>query len=110
MATTATGIDVRLLTDDARRFWHGYDYGWRRIALQNREDKSPIDPDKAWFNAELAARAEIFWSKELGIRAPDLPTPHQHPTADDIAHVAQCCREIRANLNTFLENTGEPFK
>jgi hypothetical protein len=47
-------------------WWHAYDYGWRRVVLQDRQDGSPIDPRRKWFNTDLAAEAEQYWSRKYG--------------------------------------------
>jgi hypothetical protein len=52
--------------------WHAYDYGWRRVMLQTRDDNSPIDPDRAWYDAKFAAEAEIFYARKLNRRAPPI--------------------------------------
>jgi hypothetical protein len=75
VAQTKRGFDFDLLTEIQRKEWHAYDYGERRIYLQTRDDQIPTDPDKVWFDAELAAQAEIFWSKVSGKQAPPLLNP-----------------------------------
>jgi hypothetical protein len=58
------GFDGRQAEQD---LWesHAYDYGWRRIILRTRDDNSPIDPDRRWFDEKLAALAEIFYARKF---------------------------------------------
>jgi hypothetical protein len=67
----AKGFDGRRSDEDLWA-WHAYDYGWRRIILQTRDDNSPIDPGRVWFNVKFAAEAEIFYARKFNKRAPDL--------------------------------------
>jgi hypothetical protein len=48
--------------------WHAYDYGCRRIILRTRDDNSPIDSDRRWFDAKLAAIAEIFYARKFNLQ------------------------------------------
>ena len=49
------------LAADERWHWHAYDYGWRRVALGDVTDVSPIDPQRVWFDADLVEVAERYW-------------------------------------------------
>jgi hypothetical protein len=99
------------MSDDQSWRWFSYAYGFRRVALQTRDDVLPIDPLKKWFDPDLAAQAEAFWARTMGRRAPPLPEPRRpDPTAEEIAHVEECCRQIRANLGRFLERSTEVFR
>jgi hypothetical protein len=75
LAATNRGLDISILTDECRRQWHAYDYGWRRVYLQTRDDISPIDHGRVWFDDNLAAEAEIFWCRVAGKKAPNLVDP-----------------------------------
>lgn len=66
------GYDPNKLTEIERWQWYAYGYALRRLALQTRDDCLPTDPLKAWFDGDLAAQAEIAFSRELGIKAPNL--------------------------------------
>lgn len=52
-------ISVASLSADNRRRYHAYDYGWRRVLLDDR--RSPLDPEGEWFDAVLADQAERYW-------------------------------------------------
>jgi hypothetical protein len=65
----AKGFEGRIANQDLWA-WHAYDYGWRRVILQRRDDNSPIDPDKRWFDASLAAAAEVLYCRKFGKRIP----------------------------------------
>ncbi len=74
------------VSDDDQWAWHAYTYGWRRIMLQTRDDLSPIDVPREWFNPSFAAQAEVYWSRKLRIRAPDLAaTQRVDNSPDEIA-------------------------
>lgn len=45
-------------TDPELWQWHAYDYGWRRVYLKDRNERSPIDEDGAWYDPALATAAE----------------------------------------------------
>jgi hypothetical protein len=49
-------------------YWHAYEYGWRRVMIGG--DDLPVDPEKRWFNAELAAAAEVFFCRKFNKRPP----------------------------------------
>jgi hypothetical protein len=55
----AKGFNGRV-SDEDKRAWHAYDYGWRRVMLGRREDISPLDPGRQQFNADLADQAELL--------------------------------------------------
>jgi hypothetical protein len=65
----AKGFEGRIADEDLWA-WHAYDYGWRRVILRCRDDNSPIDPDKRWFDGRLAAEAEVFCCCKFGKRIP----------------------------------------
>lgn len=85
------GLYLEQLSREDRFFWHAYNYGFRRIALGLVDDKSPIDPERKWFDAELAAIAEAFWRPiwfpksrpRAAFRVPS-PPPH-NPASDPVA-------------------------
>lgn len=52
---------VSALAADERWHWHAYDYGWRRVALGDVTDVSPVDPQRVWFDADLVEVAERYW-------------------------------------------------
>jgi len=152
--------------------WHAYDYGWRRVVLQDVHGNSPIDPKRKRFDANLVAAAEKYWSRKYHGSGPKpaveswrmrvaaayrwayerrQPMPPEIPESDPrvvalverfeqaredefaeqnrqlaasrariigdgknpdgtnsaeaIAHVALCCRIIRANLRTFVDRS-----
>jgi hypothetical protein len=93
------------LTDPEMRAWQNYNYGWRRVMLQTRDDQLPTDPERKWFNAELAARAEIFFSKLFNRRAPDLPgeAPASKPAR------VESPREEIARVYRQRYSEGRPF-
>jgi hypothetical protein len=100
------GFNARALNPDDMYHWHAYGYGWRRIMLQTRDDRSPIDPDKQWYREELAAAAEWFYSRQFNGRPPPplvSDAPRRPRTPGELAHVENCMREIRKNLATFAE-------
>ncbi len=76
------GFDGRR-TDEDQWAWHAYSYGWRRIMLQTRDDLLPIDPARVWFNPTFAALAEIYWSRKLRIRAPDIAAAQRIDNSPD---------------------------
>ena len=51
--------------------------------MQTRDDRVPTDHDRVWFDAGLAAQAEIFWSRVSGIRAPPLPNQAKAKLTDE---------------------------
>lgn len=111
-------VELKAKGDDGRRSdddlwaWHAYDYGWRRVMLNTRDDISPLDPKHEWFNAGLAAKAEIFYCRKLNKPAPDLAARTGHrpaPTADEIAHIGRCMVEIRRNLEIYSHRTRQAF-
>jgi hypothetical protein len=85
--------------------WHAYDYGWRRIMLQTRDDNSPIDPQRQWFDAEMATKAELFYSTKFHRKCPPLvsaaPPQHSPRPPEELAYVEDRMREIRANVAMF---------
>lgn len=50
--------------------WHSYDYGWRRVYLNAREERSPIDPDGQWINLELITQAEEMFCRTFAKKPP----------------------------------------
>lgn len=61
------------LTTQEKWFHHAYIYGMRRVLLNSREEKSPVDPDGTWYNSELADEAEEYYRQQY--RAPLKPGP-----------------------------------
>jgi hypothetical protein len=104
---TNKGLQGRVVDEDLWA-WQAYDYGWRRIMLYSRDDRSPIDPQRQWYDTRLAADAEIFFSKKFGKRCPPLApshSPDEPPkrTKEELAYVDACMREVKANLAAFLD-------
>jgi hypothetical protein len=101
------GFDGRALNTDDMYAWHAYDYGWRRIMLQTREDNSPIDPSKRWYDQAMAAECERFYSRKFYRRPPPLVSEERQQRRprppEELAYVENCIRQIRANLSTFAE-------
>ena len=65
-----TGYDTDKLNNEDKWFWYAYDYAFRRLAMQDRSDVCPTDPHKQWFDEDLVDRAEIAFSREMGIDRP----------------------------------------
>jgi hypothetical protein len=107
-ALKAKGFEGRIDVRDLWH-WHAYDYGWRRVMLQTRDDNSPIDPKREWFDASLAAEAEIFYAKKFDRRAPNLSTSKAPPTPEQIAHVERCAQQIIANIAAFADRNRNTF-
>lgn len=58
-------------TRDDVWYYHAYDYGWRRVFLNQRNEVSPIDEDGQWFNGLMVDRTEqVFQNrKDAGRKA-----------------------------------------
>jgi hypothetical protein len=103
-------VPLSTMTDEQKWHWYAYSYGFKRIYLQTRDDVIAIDPLKLWFDPLMAAEAEVFWARVAGRGAPPLPEPRRpRPTPEEIAHVEECCRQIRANLKVFFSK-GKAFR
>jgi len=89
--------------------WFAYNYGWRRVVMQTRDDDLAIDPVKTWFNVDLAARAEIFWARKLGKRAPDLSKERVEPTPEQIADASRKTRIAVALIAEYVERNRHGF-
>jgi hypothetical protein len=97
------------LTDDQRFAYHAYDYGWRRVALDDFSVTSPIDSKGVWFNASLATQAEAVWRRTFNRPAAEaVIKPLRFD--DDVIHVAKVCAQIRANVERFAKQTQSPFR
>lgn len=46
-------------------YWYAYDYGWRRVALNDFGTASPMDSTGEWLAADLALAAERYWRRKL---------------------------------------------
>ena len=64
-------VDPSKLTDNLRRRWHAYDYGWRRVFIDDFKPRSVIDPKGEWYDAGLALLAEQMY--RAGVRNNDAP-------------------------------------
>lgn len=54
-------LKFAVFTNDERAFWHAYDYGWRRVVLEDYTPTSPIDRDGLWYDGALAYAAELHY-------------------------------------------------
>jgi hypothetical protein len=54
-----------------RERYHAYDYGWRRVALNDFSEASPIDPESAWFRPQRVEQTETMWRRHFGERRRD---------------------------------------
>jgi hypothetical protein len=106
----AKGFDARAGSDLWQ--WHAYDYGWRRIMLQTRDDISPIDPQKKWFDPALAASAEIYYARKFKRPAPPLMQNalRQTPTPEEIERVECCAGLALSNIKQFGERNRRQFR
>lgn len=58
-----------VFTRDELWYYHSYDYGWRRVFLNQPAETSPIDEDGTWFNSLMVDRAEVmFLARKNGAR------------------------------------------
>lgn len=99
-------INLDLLAEPDRWLWHAYDYGWRRVMVDDWEESSPIDSDGMWFDLRLANVAEGFWRRVLN---KPLPVKHPPPTADEIADAERLCDEARASLDAWARRNKRAF-
>ena len=99
-------LSVAPLTDDERWFWHGYDYGFRRVVLGDDAPRSPIDQDGQWFDARLANVAESFYRRKFN---KSVVVDRAPPTAEDIAYVEAAYRVARANIDGFMRQSSRAF-
>lgn len=99
-----------LLTDEERWHYHAYDYGWRRIYLNSRNDRSPIDKKGAWFNSALADDAEKMFRSVTG---KDKPRPPENARVREAAEYrerwarAQGCDSFRQALAIGLQRVAK---
>jgi hypothetical protein len=99
-------INLDLLAEPDRWHWHAYDYGWRRVMLDEKVDQSPIDRYKRWFEPRLANVAEGFWRRALN---KPLPVKHPPATAEEIADTECLCNEARASLDAWARRNKRAF-
>ena len=73
----AAGYNTANAFPDELQRWqhHAYDYGWRRVYMNNREPTSEIDPLGTFFVEDLATRAEQMFRRP--------PAPPQRITPAD---------------------------
>ena len=92
-----------LVMDEDLWAWHAYNYGWRRVMLQTRDDVLAIDPGRHWYDAALAAEAEIFYCRKFHKQAPPIGKPQQRGerTPEEVAHVERCVQQIIAMMAAF---------
>ena len=94
-------------TTDDQWFIHAYDYGWRRVAIDDKVSPSPIDPERQWFDARLVDAAEAMWRKFFD--RPVVREPVGPHSDEDIAAVERACTIIRANLEKFGRRSKAAF-
>jgi hypothetical protein len=85
------------LSEDDRWLWHAYDYGWRRVVLDDVAKTSPIDRDGVWFDAALAYSAETFYRRKF-----NKPAPGEGPAINT--------RTVARNVARFIERGREAFR
>ena len=93
-------------TTEEKWFMHSYDYGWRRVMLEDFDDRSPVDPERAWLNYGLVAAAEGMWRKHLNR---PLPVKRPDPTPEEIADVERMCNIARAAIAEWVERNSRVF-
>ena len=54
-----------VLTESDLWHYHAYDYGFRRVMLNDFSQDYPLDPHGRWFSALLAEAAEDFYRRKL---------------------------------------------
>jgi hypothetical protein len=59
----AGGYSWSALTHPERSQYHAYDYGWRRVVLDDAKRVSPIDQEGRWFDPYLIGQAEAMWRR-----------------------------------------------
>jgi hypothetical protein len=80
------------LDSEEKLRFHAYRYAWRRVRLGDFAQKYGGDPNGEHFDGVLVGQAYLFY----GGKPPRPKRPD--PTPAEIAHVEECCRQIRANL------------
>jgi hypothetical protein len=100
-------LSLAPLTDEQRWFWHSYDYGWRRVIMEDFSKQSPIDRSGEWYDASLARAAEDFYRRKFN---KPRQQPRPDPTPEDIAEVEVICNKIRANIARFVERSQQAFR
>lgn len=83
--------------------FHAYRYAWRRVRLHDFAQKYQCDQRGDWFDGVLVGRAVEFYG---GIKREE---KRPAPSAEDIAHVEECCRQFRANLDRLAERNRAAF-
>jgi hypothetical protein len=82
------GGGLKALGGRERQWYHAYDYGWRRVRLNDRAQTSPIDPQGEYFDEPDVLRAEAMWRERFTQPKPRYvrdETPPPGTSAEDAA-------------------------
>jgi hypothetical protein len=105
-------LNLALLDEADRWHFHAYDYGWRRVVLDDRSDQSPLDPwPRSWFDEHSVAVAEAYWRRRLNRPAPDEIEYRAGPrSAEDIEWVTRAANRARAAIEAFTSRSKAAFR
>ncbi len=117
------------MSDEDRWRWHAYDYGWRRVMLDDFTKRSPIDDAGEWFNASGAREAELFFRRKFNRpEKPSVPAPSHADavrtnwrsipgsqlTAAELAlaraDIERMAAEARRNIEKFAARSDAAFR
>jgi hypothetical protein len=99
-----------VFTDQETWFYYAYDYGFRRVKFQTRDDVIGNDLDKRWYNADMAAAAEIYYSRKLGFKPPDIePSIYREHSDEEISKVGRAVRIACQNIAKWADRSKRAF-
>jgi hypothetical protein len=98
------------LTDEEIWFYYAYDYGFHRVKFQTRDDVIGNDLDKRWYNADLAAAAEMYYCRLLGLHPPDIGQAiHREHSDEEIAKVERASRLACRHIAKWADRNKRAF-
>jgi hypothetical protein len=99
-----------VFTDQETWFYYAYDYGFHRVKFQTRDDVIGNDLDKRWYNADMAAAAEMYYCRKLGLHPPDIgPAIHREHSDEEVAKVERASRLACRHIAKWVEHSKRVF-
>jgi hypothetical protein len=81
------------LSENERQQWHADVYGFRRVALDQWQQTSPVDETGTYFDSRKVDIAEKHYRRKFNKPA---PKPWSQPSPEDVAYVEQLVATMKA--------------